>query len=214
MPAWAAKEPQQCSAAALVAERGPGGPKRSPRAGRASLPSRPFRAAFCLHSGLGEVRGLGRAARGALNRALGGPRGGQRRAFVRGRSGAPPLPPANPPRRPGRTQPPDPGERVSTPPGTWSPEGRAAAASFRRPCILPAPAARAGPRPARGNLGRGGPGPGGTGGGEGCRWSRGLWRRRRRPEGRGRGRPGEEAEAGARGIARLPGTRPGDRSGL
>lgn len=213
MPAWATKEPQQCSAAALVAERGPGGSKRSPRAGRAGLLPRPFGAAFCPDSGLGEVRGLGSAARGARSRALGGPWGGPCRAFVRGRSGAPPLPPANPPRRPGRTQPPGPGERVSTPPGTWSREGRAAA-SFRRPCILPAPTAGARLRPARGNLGRGGPGPGGAGGGEGCRWSRGLWRRRRRPEGRGRGRPGEEAEAGARGIARLPGTRPGDRSGL
>lgn len=145
MPAWAAKEPQQCSAAALVAERGPGGPKRSPRAGRAGLPSRPFRAALCPDSGLGTVRGLGRAARGALNRALGGPRGGRRRAFVRGRSGAPPLPPANPPRWPGRTQPPGPGERVSTPPGTWSPEGRAAAAPsaghafFRLPQPGPGP---------------------------------------------------------------------------
>lgn len=64
-------------------------------------------------SELGDVRGLGRAARGALDRALGGPWGGPRRAFVRGRSGAPPLPPANPPRRPGRTQPPGPGERAS-----------------------------------------------------------------------------------------------------
>lgn len=157
-------------------------------------------------SGLAEVRGLGWAARGALSPALGGPWGGPRRAFVRGRSGAPPLPPANPPRRPGRTQPPGPGERVSTPPGTWSREGRAAA-SFRRPCTLPAPTAPAGLRPARGNLGRGGPGRapealgagkgavgrvacGGGGGGPRAEGAVGPGRRRRRGRGASPASPG------------------------
>lgn len=119
MPARAAKETQQCRAARW-AERGiqrgrcaarrEGRPFPDLPCGRRSVRLRGSASSGPRPGGPGSPA---RRTRGSVERAS-GPAGG---AFVRGRSGAPPLPPpATPPRQPGRTQPPGPGDRVSTPP--------------------------------------------------------------------------------------------------